>query len=129
MNNYICLKGKVFTDARHGFTKRGNAYTSFLFEVSEQKKTTIIKCVCWSEFKALKGDEFTLEGSLDIRNYKDKNNNWAKDVSVVFDKVDGKQLEKFSQATATMAKEALKGPKSFVEASAMWEAPEPDVPF
>lgn len=98
MLNRVILMGRLTADPELKQTNNGNAVTSFTLAVDrnfsskgEEKQTDFINCVAWrktAEFISnyfSKGRMMAIEGSLQVRNYEDKNGNKRQAVEVIVD--------------------------------------------
>lgn len=84
MINSVCLMGRLTADVVLRTTTSGTSVASFTIAVDrnqKEKKTDFINIVAWrntAEFVSKyfhKGDMIALEGSIQTRNYEDKNGN------------------------------------------------------
>ena len=87
--NVICLLGRLTTDPELRRTQTDTAVTSFSVAVdrafqpkdSEQRQADFINCVAWRQTAEFicrhfhKGQRIALQGSLQSRNYTDKDGN------------------------------------------------------
>lgn len=98
MLNKVILMGRICNEIELKQTNNGTAVTSFTLAVDrnysgkgEEKQTDFINCVAWrktAEFLAnffTKGRMIAVEGSLQVRNYEDKNGNKRQAVEVIVD--------------------------------------------
>lgn len=98
MLNKVILMGRICNEIELKQTNNGTAVTSFTLAVDrnfsgkgEEKQTDFINCVAWrktAEFISnyfSKGRMMAVEGSLQVRNYEDKNGNKRQAVEVIVD--------------------------------------------
>ena len=98
--NVICLLGRLTADPEERVTTNGTAVTSFTVAVDrrytpqgQERQTDFINCVAWrqtAEFVAKyfrKGQRIALQGSLQARQYTDKDGNRRTAYEVVVDNV------------------------------------------
>lgn len=97
--NVICLLGRLTTDPELRRTQTDTAVTSFSVAVdrafqpkdSEQRQADFINCVAWRQTAEFicrhfhKGQRIALQGSLQSRNYTDKDGNKRTAFEVVVD--------------------------------------------
>ena len=96
MLNHVVLMGRFTADPELKQTQNGISVTSFTLAVdrnfngkNEEKQTDFINCVAWrqtAEFISKyfsKGKLVAVEGSLQVRNYTDKNDNKRQVVEVI----------------------------------------------
>ena len=97
--NVICLLGRLTTDPELRRTQTDTAVTSFSVAVdrafqpkdSEQRQADFINCVAWRQTAEFicryfrKGQRIALQGSLQSRNYTDKDGNKRTAFEVVAD--------------------------------------------
>lgn len=96
--NSICLMGRLTADPELKSTQNGNAVTSFCIAVDrayqpkgQERQTDFINCVAWrgtAEFITRffhKGQRIALQGSLQSRNYNDREGNKRTAYEVVVD--------------------------------------------
>ena len=97
--NIICLLGRLTTDPELRRTQTDTAVTSFSVAVdrafqpkgSEQRQADFINCVAWRQTAEFicryfhKGQRIALQGSLQSRNYTDKDGNKRTAFEVVID--------------------------------------------
>ena len=100
MMNVICLQGRMVRDPELKQTNSGVAVANFTIAVQRnmksqngERESDFIDIVCWrhtAEFVSKyisKGDLVCLNGTLQTRNYEDKNGNKRKAYEVVADNV------------------------------------------
>ena len=100
MLNRVILMGRLTADPEHKQTPSGVSVTSFSIAVDRNysnkdgnRQTDFINCVAWrqtAEFISRyfsKGRLMAVEGSLQVRNYVDRNENKRQAVEVVVDQV------------------------------------------
>lgn len=100
MLNRVVLMGRLTADPELKQTQSGVTVTSFAIAVDRsrtsrdaEKQTDFINCVAWRQTAEFicryfgKGKMIALEGSLQVRNYTDKNNNKRQAVEVLVDQV------------------------------------------
>ena len=98
MLNRVILMGRLTADPELKSTPNGVAVTSFTLAVErnfsgkgEEKQTDFINCVAWRQIAEFiskyfsKGRMMAVEGSLQVRNYTDKNDNKRQAVEVIVD--------------------------------------------
>lgn len=98
--NHICLLGRLTADPEERVTTNGTAVTSFTVAVDrrytpqgQERQADFIRCVAWrqtAEFVAKyfrKGQRIALQGSLQSRQYTDKEGNRHTAYEVVVDNV------------------------------------------
>ena len=96
--NVICLMGRLVADPELKSTQNGVAVTSFCIAVDrayqpkgQERQTDFINCVAWrntAEFITRffhKGQRIALQGSLQSRNYQDRDGNKRTAYEVVVD--------------------------------------------
>ena len=93
--NVVCLMGRLTADPEVRQTPNGISVCSFSIAVDRfangERKADFINCVAWrqtAEFISRyfgKGRMMAVEGSLQVRNYVDKNENKRQAVEVVVD--------------------------------------------
>ncbi len=100
MINSVVIMGRLTADPELRTTASGISVTSFTVAVDrrfksqgEEKQTDFISCVAWRQSADFvtryfhKGDMIAVQGSLQVRNYEDKNGNKRTAYDVVCDNV------------------------------------------
>ena len=97
MLNKVTLMGRLTADPELKHTPNGIATTSFTIAVdrhTKEKQTDFIRCVAWRQTAELickyfhKGKMIAVTGSIQVRNYKDRDGNNRTIAEVIVDKID-----------------------------------------
>lgn len=95
--NTVALMGRLTADPELKHTPNGIATTSFTIAVdrhTKEKQTDFIRCVAWRQTAELickyfhKGKMIAVTGSIQVRNYKDRDGNNRTITEVLVDKID-----------------------------------------
>lgn len=132
--NKVILAGRLTADPELKTTPSGLSVTSFTVAVDRQfgkeKQTDFISCVAWrqtAEFVTkyfVKGSAICIVGSIQTRNYTDKNGNYRIAVEVLADEVKFVESKKNTAKSAEMPEE-----EHYTQPEAYAEADDSDLPF
>lgn len=143
MLNTVILQGRLTAKPELKTTQSGNAVTSFTLAVPRdykgkdgQEVTDFIDCVAWrqtAEFAAKyfeKGSAAIVKGSIEVRNYEDKNGNKRKATEIKVDNLYfGETKKRDSNGAAYAAGDVPTDTPSYRELPDVDVDPDDDLPF
>ena len=144
MINTVALMGRLTADPELKHTPNGVAVVSFCIAVNRRFKdqqADFINCVAWRQTAEFickyfgKGQMIALEGSIQTRNYTDRDGNKRNATEVLAENVsfcESKKSENHSQPTSSAAPAAAASPSGYSSGSSEdFEeiTPDDDLPF